>query len=77
MSDRLHRLVFWVGIALLFGAHMWPRLLPREGPSPLWFGWLPGDMAYHLLWIVAAAVWVLYMTGPIWSAEEVADRERS
>jgi hypothetical protein len=27
-------------------------------------------MAYHLVWILCAAVWVLYMTGPVWSAEE-------
>lgn len=73
MSARGHRVVFWAGVAALVVAHMWPRVMPDEGPTKLWFGWLPGDMAYHLLWIVAAAVWVMYMTGPVWAAEEVDD----
>jgi hypothetical protein len=73
MTSRSHRIVFWAGVVALGLAHMWPRLLPAEGPTKLWFGWLPGDMAYHLLWIVAAAAWVIYMTGPVWSAEEVDD----
>lgn len=70
MSAGLHRIIFWLGIVLLCGAHMWPRLMPHEGPSPLWFGWLPNDMAYHLVWILCASAWVFYMCGPIWSAEE-------
>jgi hypothetical protein len=52
---------------------MWPRLVPSEAPTKLWFGWLPSDMAYHLLWIIAAALWVAYMTGPVWAAEEEGD----
>ncbi len=70
MSPRGHRVLFWSGVALLCATHLWPRLVPAEGPVKLWFGWLPGDMAYHLIWILAAAVWVGYMTGPVWSAED-------
>ena len=73
MSPTLHRIVFWVGVAGLIGAHMWPRLVSSHEPTKLWFGWLPSDMAYHLLWIIAAALWVAYMTGPVWASEEHAD----
>ena len=40
MNARTHRIVFWSGVAALFGAHMWPRLMPDPGPAKLWFGLL-------------------------------------
>ncbi len=46
------------------------HVVPIGGDSDaLVLGWMPWDLAYHLLWMVGAAAVVLYMTGPPWPDE--------
>lgn len=64
MTVRAHRRAFAALTAALFALHLDPW---NAGPAALLFGWLPWDLAYHLLWMAAAALLVLYMTsGAVW-----------
>ncbi|MEM7155320.1 MAG: hypothetical protein AAF799_20900 [Myxococcota bacterium] len=52
------------------------HVLPVPGdPSWTLAGFLPWDLAYHLLWMAAATVVVLYMTGPAWPEEAPPQRQ--
>lgn len=60
------RRVLNVALVLLVVLHV----VPLPGDST-WMvaGFLPWDLAVHLLWMLVAAVVVLYMTGPPWPDE--------
>lgn len=62
-SHRRHGRVLAVMVALLVLTHVvqW-----QPGREPMLLGFLPWDLAYHLLWMVAATVVVLYMTEVVW-----------
>lgn len=71
MSPTVHRRVFAAAVAVLLVLHVdtW-----NAGPAPApTFGWLPWDLAYHLLWMAAATAAVFYMTSPaIWPEDQDA-----
>lgn len=48
-----------VAVLVLLATHLWP---PHGGPAPVVFGVFPWDLAWHLLWMAAAAVVVVAMT---------------
>lgn len=54
------------GLALLVALHLdfW-----REQRPVLYFGWLPEEMAWRLLWIFAAWLYLLYFTTRVWREE--------
>ncbi|MBZ5715195.1 hypothetical protein [Nannocystis pusilla] len=62
-----HRLFAVLGVALVvLHVDTW-----NAGPGELLLGWLPWDLAYHLLWMAAAALLVLYMTSrAIWPEDQ-------
>lgn len=65
---RLH-----VALVLLVVLHVAP--LPLGDPAEPWGGVLPPDLAYPLLWMAAAALVVLYMTGRPWPDEPPPERQ--
>lgn len=69
VSRAAHLRLFAALTALLLILHVdvW-----NAGPEPtLVFGWLPWDLAYHLLWMAAATGLVFYMTSPaIWPDDQ-------
>jgi hypothetical protein len=36
----------------------------------LYFGWLPEELAYRLLWMVAAAAYLFFFTARVWRGDE-------
>ena len=50
-----------VVLVLLALLHLVP---PHGGPDPVVLGVLPWDLAWHLLWMVAAGAAVIAMTSP-------------
>lgn len=63
MRSPLERALFWLAVAALLGAHM---LGFGQGGRPLWFGWIPLDLAYRVAWMAAAAAVVWWMTARLW-----------
>lgn len=68
MSAAAHHRLFAVLAAALIVLHVdtW-----NAGPGGLVFGWLPWDLAYHLLWMALATLLVFYMTSrAIWPEDQ-------
>lgn len=68
VSARAHRRLFALLTAALLVLHVdtW-----NAGAGGLVLGWLPWDLAYHLGWMAAATLLVLYMTSPaIWPEDQ-------
>lgn len=61
-----------IALVVLVVLHVVP--VPGD-PDWLLAGFLPWDLAYHLLWMAAAAGVVLYMTGPPWPDEPPPPRQ--
>ena len=70
-SSVVPRRILSVALVVLVVVH----LLPVPGDSA-WVvaGFLPWDLAWHLGWILAASLTVLYMTGPPWPDEPAPAR---
>lgn len=65
-SSIVPRRILSVALVVLVIVH----LLPVPGdPGRLVAGFLPWDLAWHLGWMLAATVVVIYMTGPPWPDE--------
>jgi hypothetical protein len=60
--NRRRSSFFAVLVTLLVLMHVFQW--PPEGPKLL--GFIPWDLGYHLLWMIAAAAVVLYMTEVLW-----------
>lgn len=62
----MNRLLPWVGFLLLLILHLdfW-----RPQRLVLYFGWLPEEMAYRLLWMLLAWLYLLYFTARVWREE--------
>ena len=59
-------------MVILLGLHLWP---PHGGPAPIVLGVFPWDLAWHLLWMAAAALAVLAMTSTrLWPDDDATDR---
>ena len=56
--------IFWSAAGLLLALHVDP--FNHGGGGVLLWGWLPGDLAYHLGWIGLAWGLLFYLTGRIW-----------
>jgi hypothetical protein len=73
LSRKTHARIFWAVVAVLLILHvdvfnhLEPGSDPSDGVAPV--GWLPWDMAYHLLWMVAAAGAVFYLTAKVWPSD--------
>jgi hypothetical protein len=62
--------VFAACVVVLLAAHLVP---PHRGASPMIAGFLPWDLAYAVLWMIAATGAVLYLTDRVWRDEPPED----
>ena len=62
----MDRIIAWAGLALLLIFHLdfW-----RPQKAELVFGWMPHDMAYRLLWMVVAWLYLMFFTARVWDEE--------
>ena len=60
-------LVAWGGAALLLVSHLdfW-----RSQRPILYFGWIPEELAYRLLWTAVAWAYLVFFTRRIWLEQE-------
>jgi hypothetical protein len=63
MTRSRARTAWVVLVSILLVLHVWP---PWVGEDPVWLGFLPWDLTYHLLWMIAALAVVLFMTERVW-----------
>lgn len=63
----MHRALAWGGFLLLIVFHLdfW-----RPQRPVLYFGWLPEDMAYRLVWMLFAWLYLIYFTTWVWGPRE-------
>jgi hypothetical protein len=67
MSDRTKRWIAWLGAGLLLGLHH-DFFRPQE--ARLVFGWVPEDLAYRLVWMAAATLYLFWFTARVWETRE-------
>jgi hypothetical protein len=60
------RVVFAALVVVLLALHLLP---PHRGAAPMIAGFLPWDLAYAVLWMLAAAGAVLYLTDRVWPGD--------
>ncbi len=69
MSHRQHRRIFWIVTTILCLLHL--DFFNHGVTRDLLFGWLPFDLAYHIVWMIFAGVMVFHFTHYVWrSADE-------
>lgn len=71
-SSVVPRRILSVALVVLVVVHLSP--VPGD-PTRVVAGFLPWDLAWHLGWILAAALVVIYMTGPPWPDEPAPARQ--
>jgi uncharacterized membrane protein YhaH (DUF805 family) len=64
--SRLGRRAFWAAVLGLCATHLDVAFVSTETQREIVGGWIPFDLAYHLAWILVAAVVVFVMAGPMW-----------
>jgi hypothetical protein len=67
MNTRTKRWIAWLGAGLLLGLHH-DFFRPQE--ARLVLGWMPEDLAYRLVWMVLATIYLFWFTRAIWEARE-------
>ena len=65
MKQRQHRRIFWILVIVLAVFHV-DFFNHGEIARRLFWEWLPLDLAYHVVWVILAAVLVLYFTRYVW-----------
>ena len=64
---RMHRWIAWIGFVILIVLHLdfW-----RPQRMVLYFGWLPEEIAYRLLWIALAFLYLVYFCTFVWQTKD-------
>jgi len=64
---RIDVVVAWAGFVLLLALHLdfW-----RPQVARVHFGWLPEELAYRLVWMLLAWVYLLFFCARIWGDGE-------
>ncbi len=73
IAPLVARRLLSVALLALVVLHVAPPTV--DDPAVLVLGWLPWDLAYPLLWMAAAALVVLFMTGAPWPDEPPPERQ--
>lgn len=69
VTPTAHRRTFTALVVALLVLHV--DTWNADGPPVLVLGWLPWDLAYHLLWMACATGAVVYMTSKaIWPEDQ-------
>jgi hypothetical protein len=63
---------FWLATLALAAAHLFRF---QHDDSALYLGWLPADLAFRIVWIIAATLLVFAMTSVSWREEGEASSE--
>ncbi len=63
---RGKRVVAWLGFAALLALHLdfWRPQRPDE--VTLYFGWVPGELAWRLVWMALAWAYLLFVLRFVW-----------
>jgi len=58
--------VAWIGELLLLFLHLdfW-----RPQRAELYFGWMPEEIAYRLVWMALATAWLVFFCARVWRDE--------
>lgn len=67
MTKRLEVAIAWVGLVALLVLHLDFWRGPR---TDLWFGFVPEEIGYRVVWMLAAWVYLMFFTARIWRGEE-------
>lgn len=73
-SPVVARRALGAALVVLVVLHVYPPITGTPDDD-LIGGFLPWDLAYPLLWMAAAAVLVLFMTGAPWPSEPPPERQ--
>lgn len=57
------RICLWLAVAGLLVLHVIP---PHRGAEPVLLGFLPWDLGYHVLWMVGAALTIIFAAEVVW-----------
>lgn len=59
--------IAWIGFLLLIVTHLdfW-----RPQRAELYFGWMPEDLVYRLLWMAGAWAYLIFFTRKVWTEED-------
>lgn len=66
-AGAVERAGFTIAVLVLLATHM---LGFDQAGRPLIAGWLPLDLGYRVVWMVAAAALVVWMTARLWPDRE-------
>ena len=60
-----HKYIGWLGFAVLLVLHLdfW-----RSDEIELYFGWLPRELGYRLLWMALGWAYLIYFCRYLWTA---------
>ena len=63
---RLQRWIGWGGFVLLLALHLdfW-----RPQRVVIWFGWMPEELLYRLVWMALAWIYLVYVCTVHWRDE--------
>lgn len=63
---RRDQWIGWVGFAVLLGLHLdfW-----RPQRAELYLGWMPEELAFRLLWMALAWLYLLFVLRALWTDE--------
>ena len=70
-GKRWERGLAWLGASILLVLHLdfW-----RPQEARLVLGWIPEDLAYRLLWMLLATLYLFWFTARIWKRSSDGDR---
>ena len=70
MNRRTAVVIAWIGFGVLLVLHLdfW-----RTQRVAVHLGWVPEELAYRLLWILCAWLYLLFVCGFVWRREEEPD----
>ncbi len=69
MSSRVHQWISVIGLVVLLALHLdfW-----RPERRDIYFGWLPEELAYRLVWIALAFLYLLHFCSKVWVRKDPA-----
>lgn len=65
-SPRWTRLLGWAGFVLLLVLHLdfW-----RPKRAEIWFGWMPEELLWRLVWMALAFAYLLFFCNRVWKED--------
>jgi hypothetical protein len=70
MDRRATTALAWAGGLLLTASHLGAWAGPRDG---FVLGWLPDELAFRLVWMAAAVIYLVWFCRAVWRDEPTAE----